>query len=56
VSLEIQDRNKQEELDKRKKKEQQWEIMKNPLRNPLPESEKPTPFGAWTEVKSFDDG
>jgi hypothetical protein len=51
VSMELQERNKKEEEDKVKKKEQQWQIMKNPLRTSLPESEKPTPFGQWTEVK-----
>jgi hypothetical protein len=49
--MELQERNKKEEEDKVKKKEQQWQIMKNPLRTSMPEAEKPTPFGQWTEVK-----
>ncbi|XP_059478064.1 WW domain-binding protein 4-like isoform X3 [Neocloeon triangulifer] len=55
VSLELQERNKKEDEEKLKKKEQQWQIMKNPLKNPLPECEKPNPYGAWTEVKSAEE-
>lgn len=51
MSIELQERNRKEEEEKVKKKEQQWQIMKNPLKMSLPESEKPSPFGQWTEVK-----
>ncbi|XP_065354036.1 WW domain-binding protein 4 [Cloeon dipterum] len=55
VSLELQERNRKEEEEKQKTREEQWQIMKNPLKNPLPECDKPTPFGAWTEVKSAEE-
>ncbi|KAF4528194.1 hypothetical protein B566_EDAN014019 [Ephemera danica] len=52
VSLELQAKYAKEDEEMRKKKEEQWHIVKNPLKVPLPPSEKPDPYGKWETIVS----
>jgi hypothetical protein len=52
VSLELQNSLAEGENAKKKKQEKQWEIVKNPLKFPLPASEKTEPYGKWSTVQT----